>query len=40
MAMRSEHSMTGRVVLVVVWLAAEAGNDVNGSVIPVYGKDA
>jgi NAD(P)-dependent dehydrogenase (short-subunit alcohol dehydrogenase family) len=24
----------------VVWLASEAGKDVNGSVIPVYGKDA
>src|SRR6266566_2152959 len=24
----------------VVWLAGEAGKDVNGSVIPVYGKDA
>ena len=24
----------------VVWLASEAGRDVNGSVIPVYGKDA
>src|SRR5256884_7192494 len=24
----------------VVWLAGEAGQDVNGSVIPVYGKDA
>jgi NAD(P)-dependent dehydrogenase (short-subunit alcohol dehydrogenase family) len=24
----------------VVWLASEAGRDVNGSVIPVYGRDA
>jgi NAD(P)-dependent dehydrogenase (short-subunit alcohol dehydrogenase family) len=24
----------------VVWLTGEAGKDVNGSVIPVYGKDA
>jgi len=24
----------------VVWLAGETGKDVNGSVIPVYGKDA
>ena len=24
----------------VVWLAGEAGKDVNGSVIPVYGQDA
>ncbi len=24
----------------VVWLAGETGQDVNGSVIPVYGKDA
>jgi len=24
----------------VVWLASDAGKDVNGSVIPVYGKDA
>jgi NAD(P)-dependent dehydrogenase (short-subunit alcohol dehydrogenase family) len=24
----------------VLWLASEAGKDVNGSVIPVYGKDA
>jgi NAD(P)-dependent dehydrogenase (short-subunit alcohol dehydrogenase family) len=24
----------------VVWLAGEAGKDVNGAVIPVYGKDA
>ena len=24
----------------VVWLASEAGKDINGSVIPVYGKDA
>ncbi len=24
----------------VVWLASEAGTDVNGAVIPVYGKDA
>ena len=24
----------------VVWLAGESGKDVNGSVIPVYGKDA
>ncbi len=24
----------------VVWLASEAGKDVNGSVIPVYGRDA
>ena len=24
----------------VVWLAREAGKDINGSVIPVYGKDA
>ena len=24
----------------VVWLASEAGKDVNGSLIPVYGKDA
>jgi NAD(P)-dependent dehydrogenase (short-subunit alcohol dehydrogenase family) len=24
----------------VVWLATEAAKDVNGSVIPVYGKDA
>jgi len=28
------------VVELVVWLAGEAGKDVNGSVIPVYGKDA
>jgi len=24
----------------VVWLASDAGKDVNGSVIPLYGKDA
>ena len=28
------------VAQLVVWLAGEAGKDVNGSVIPVYGKDA
>ena len=28
------------VAALVVWLASEAGKDVNGSVIPVYGKDA
>ncbi len=28
------------VAQLVVWLASEAGKDVNGSVIPVYGKDA
>lgn len=28
------------VAKLVVWLAGEAGKDVNGSVIPVYGKDA
>ena len=30
----------GTVAELVVWLAGEAGKDVNGSVIPVYGKDA
>jgi len=28
------------VAKLVVWLAGEAGKDVNGAVIPVYGKDA
>jgi len=28
------------VAKLVLWLASEAGKDVNGSVIPVYGKDA
>ena len=28
------------VAQLVVWLASEAGKDVNGSAIPVYGKDA
>jgi len=28
------------VAKLVVWLASEAGKDVNGSAIPVYGKDA
>ncbi|MGA9814099.1 MAG: SDR family NAD(P)-dependent oxidoreductase [Terriglobales bacterium] len=28
------------VAALVVWLASESGKDVNGSVIPVYGKDA
>ena len=28
------------VARLVVWLAGEAGKDVNGAVIPVYGKDA
>ena len=28
------------VASMVVWLAGEAGKDVNGSVIPVYGKEA
>jgi NAD(P)-dependent dehydrogenase (short-subunit alcohol dehydrogenase family) len=28
------------VAQLVLWLASEAGKDVNGSVIPVYGKDA
>jgi NAD(P)-dependent dehydrogenase (short-subunit alcohol dehydrogenase family) len=27
------------VAKLVVWLAGEAGKDVNGAVIPVYGKD-
>ena len=30
----------GTVAELVVWFAGEAGKDVNGSVIPVYGKDA
>jgi NAD(P)-dependent dehydrogenase (short-subunit alcohol dehydrogenase family) len=28
------------VAQLIVWLASESGKDVNGSVIPVYGKDA
>jgi hypothetical protein len=28
------------VAKLVVWLAGESGKDVNGSVLPVYGKDA
>jgi len=28
------------VASLIIWLAGEAGKDVNGAVIPVYGKDA
>jgi NAD(P)-dependent dehydrogenase (short-subunit alcohol dehydrogenase family) len=36
----SKWVQTDSVAELVVWLAGEAGKGVNGSVIPVYGKDA
>jgi NAD(P)-dependent dehydrogenase (short-subunit alcohol dehydrogenase family) len=30
----------GSIASLIVWLAGDAGKDVNGAVIPVYGKDA
>ena len=29
----------GTVASLITWLASDAGNDVNGAVIPVYGND-
>ena len=29
----------GAVASLITWLASDAGNDINGAVIPVYGSD-
>ena len=31
--------VTGAVASLITWLASDAGKDINGAVIPVYGSD-